>query len=85
MDRSHESIHQRRYSIGAIAYWCLTVIIAQELLAGSIWALFRNPFDKAQLTHLGFPLYMLSVRGAWKFCGGVVILLPRTQRLKEWA
>jgi DoxX-like family len=85
MDQSHESIHQRGYSIRTIAFWFLTVIIAQELLAGSMWALLRNPFDRAQLTHLGYPLYVLSILGAWKFGGGIVILLPRMQRLKEWA
>lgn len=85
MDQSHESIHQHGYSIRTIAFWFLTVIIAQELLAGSTWALLRNPFDRAQLTHLGYPLYLLYILGVWKFGGGVVILLPRFKRLKEWA
>lgn len=85
MDQSHEATHRRGYSIRTIAFWFFTVILAQELLAGSMWALLRNPFDRAQLTHLGYPLYMLSILGAWKLGGGVVILLPRLQRLKEWA
>jgi hypothetical protein len=68
-----------------VGFWFCTLIIAQELLAGSMWALFRIPFDREQLAHLGYPLYMLSVLGAWKLGGGAVILLPRFQRLKEWA
>lgn len=73
------------FTIRTIVFWFFTVIVAQELLAGSMWALSRNPFDREQLTHLGYPLYMLCILGAWKLGGGVVILLPRLQRLKEWA
>ena len=84
MDQSHQATH-RRYSIRTIAFWFFTLILAQELLAGSMWALLRIEFDKAQFTHLGYPPYLLSILGAWKIAGGVVILLPRLQRLKEWA
>ena len=85
MDQPHEPTHERAHSIRTIAYWFFTLIIAQEMLAGSMWALLRNPFDRARLAHLGYPLYMLFILGTWKLGGGVVILLPRLQRLKEWA
>jgi hypothetical protein len=85
MDQLHDATHRRGYSIRAIVFWFFTAILAQELLAGSMWALLRTPFDREQLTHLGYPLYMLFILGAWKLGGGVVILLPRLQRLKEWA
>ena len=85
MDQLHAATHRRAYSIRTIFFWFFTLILAQELLAGSIWALLRNPFDREQLTHLGYPVYMLFILGAWKLGGGVVILLPRFQRLKEWA
>lgn len=85
MDTLHEAIHRRDSSTRTIAFWFFTAILAQELLAGSIWALLRNPFDTAQLAHLGYPLYLLYILGTWKLGGVVVILLPRLQRLKEWA
>lgn len=95
MEQSFEATRRRGHPIRTIAlwfftirtivFWVVTVIVAQELLAGSMWALLRNPFDRAQLTHLGYPDYMLFIIGAWKLGGGVVILLPRLQRLKEWA
>lgn len=85
MDQLHAATHRRAYSIRTIVFWFFTVILAQELLAGSIWALLRNPFDREQLRHLGYPVYMLLILGAWKLGGGVVILLPCFQRLKEWA
>lgn len=66
-------------------FWFCTLIVAQELFAGSMWALLRIPFDREQLAHLGYPLYLLSILGAWKLGAGAVILLPRFQRLKEWA
>jgi hypothetical protein len=69
----------------SVAFWFCTLIIAQELFAGSMWALLRIPFDRQQLEHLGYPLYLLYILGAWKLGAGAVILLPRFQRLKEWA
>jgi uncharacterized membrane protein YphA (DoxX/SURF4 family) len=67
------------------AFWLCTLVIAQELFAGAMWALLRVPFDKEQLAHLGYPPYLLSILGAWKVGGGAVILLPLLPRLKEWA
>ena len=68
-----------------VAFWFCTLIITQELFAGSIWALLRIPFDSGQLAHLCYPLYLLYILGAWKLGAGAVILLPRFHRLKEWA
>jgi uncharacterized membrane protein YphA (DoxX/SURF4 family) len=84
MDRSHEPTYERA-SIQTIAFWSCTLIIALELFAGSMWALFRIPFDREQMAHLGYPLYMLYILGGWKLAGGAAILFPRFPRLKEWA
>jgi hypothetical protein len=54
-------------------FWFCTLIVAQELFAGSMWALLRIPFDKEQLAHLGYPLYLLSILGTWKLGAGAVI------------
>lgn len=75
----------KHYSIRTIIFWFFTLTLAQEMLAGSMWALLRIEFDKAQFAGLGYPLYLLSILGVWKLAGGVVILLPRLQRAKEWA
>jgi hypothetical protein len=34
---------------------------------------------------LGYPLYFMTILGAWKVLGGAVILAPGLPRLKEWA
>ena len=75
----------RMADLRTVAFWFCTVIITQELFAGSMWALLRIPFDRGQLAHLGYPLYLLPIIGVWKLGGGAVILLPRLRRLKEWA
>lgn len=36
-------------------------------------------------TALGYPLYLLSILGAWKLLGVVAILVPRFPLVKEWA
>jgi hypothetical protein len=34
---------------------------------------------------LGDPLFSLTIVGIWKMLGAIVIVIPRTPRLKEWA
>lgn len=67
------------------AYWTLTLIVTWEMVAGSMWDLLQIEYVRAVLTHLGYPLYLLFILGAWKLPCAVVWLLPRLPRLKEWA
>lgn len=85
VDQSYRAIHRHWFTLRTIVFWFFTLNLALELLAGSTWALLRIEFDKAQFEQLGYPLYLLFILGTWKLAGGVVILLPRLQRLKEWA
>jgi uncharacterized membrane protein YphA (DoxX/SURF4 family) len=71
--------------VRTIAYWTFTVIIANELIAGSAWDLLRIEYVRGVFIHLGYPPYVLWILGAWKLPGGVMLLLPRFPRLKEWA
>jgi hypothetical protein len=34
---------------------------------------------------LGYPVYFMVLLGVWKLVGGVVLLVPRLPRVKEWA
>jgi hypothetical protein len=74
-----------RARIRIVAYWFFTLVIAQENLAGSMWDLFQVDYVRAVLTDLHYPAYLLLIIGAWKLPGGIVLLLPRFPRLKEWA
>jgi hypothetical protein len=72
-------------SVRTIAYWTVTVLIAGEMVGGGIWDLLRIEYVRVVLEHLGYPLYLLFILGVWKIPGGVVMLAPRFQLLKEWA
>jgi uncharacterized membrane protein YphA (DoxX/SURF4 family) len=68
-----------------IGYWVTTAIVAFVLLVGGAMDLMR-PADAVELiTHLGYPLYFMTIIGAWKVLGAIVLLVPRVPRLKEWA
>jgi hypothetical protein len=71
--------------IRTIAYWTFTLIAAAEMIAGSMWDLLRIEYVRAVMTHLGYPLYLLIILGAWKLPCGVTLLVPGFPRLKEWA
>jgi uncharacterized membrane protein YphA (DoxX/SURF4 family) len=75
-----------------IAYWATTAVVALELLAGGITdlahggtAVIAGEPVVGILTHLDYPIYLLTILGVWKILGGVALLAPRWPRLKEWA
>jgi hypothetical protein len=72
-----------RIKVGA--YWFFTILIAQEMLAGAVWDLLQIEYVLSVFAHLHLPSYLLLIIGAWKLPGGIVILMPRFLRLKEWA
>lgn len=37
------------------------------------------------MTHLGYPLYFLTIIGVWKMLGVAAVLLPKFPLVKEWA
>jgi uncharacterized membrane protein YphA (DoxX/SURF4 family) len=68
-----------------IAYWVFTLIAAWEMIAGGFWDLLRIEYVRVLMTHLGYPLYVLFIIGAWKIPCGAALLAPGFARLKEWA
>lgn len=75
-----------------IIYWLSTVILAAGLLGTGIQQLFRveatgalGPPFAWGIVQMGYPIYVLSILGFWKFFGAVAILLPRYPLVKEWA
>jgi uncharacterized membrane protein YphA (DoxX/SURF4 family) len=66
-------------------YWIITAIVALETSVGGIMDLARTEHVRAVVTHLGYPLYLLTILGLWKVPGGVVLLIPRLPRLRTWA
>ena len=75
-----------------ISYWVITLFTAFELLAGGVTdlvhgktALVAGEPVAGVLAHLGYPVYLLTILGAWKLLGAIALLVPRFPRLKEWA
>ena len=75
-----------------IGYWVTTAAIALETLAGGVTDLVHGgtmlvtgqPVVQI-VTHLGYPVYLLTILGVWKLLGGITLLVPGFPRLKEWA
>jgi uncharacterized membrane protein YphA (DoxX/SURF4 family) len=68
-----------------IGYWVTTSLVAAALLAGGCAQLAAVPQTVEGVHSLGYPLYVLTIMGAWKVLGAAALLAPRLPRLKEWA
>ena len=75
-----------------IIYWIATVWLALGMLATGILQLFRAQAEGALappgvfgITHLGYPIYFLTILGVWKILGVAALLSPKNPLLKEWA
>ena len=75
-----------------IIYWISTLWLASGMLATGILQLLKVKAEGALappgvygITHLGYPIYFLTILGVWKILGGVAVLIPKFPLLKEWA
>lgn len=75
-----------------IGYWLTTALIGLETLAGGLTdlahgraSLVSGPFVIDIITHLGYPVYFLTILGVLKVLGGITLFAPGLPRLKEWA
>jgi hypothetical protein len=68
-----------------IVYWIVTLVLTFENVAGSTWDLLRIEYVRSIQTHLGYPLYLLTILGVWKLASAAAIVAPGFLRLKEWA
>jgi uncharacterized membrane protein YphA (DoxX/SURF4 family) len=75
-----------------IIYWIATLWLASGMLSSGILQLFRarveghlSPPGVYGITHLGYPVYFLTILGIWKILGMTALLVPRRPLLKEWA
>ena len=75
-----------------IIYWISTLWLASGMLATGTLQLFRAKAEGALappgvygITHLGYPIYFLTILGVWKILGVVAVFIPKFPLLKEWA
>ena len=68
-----------------IIYWIFTALFTIGMLASGIQQLLRTKEMTDMVTHLGYPLYFMSIIGTWKILGVIAVLMPGVKLLKEWA
>ena len=68
-----------------IIYWIATIWVALGMVSSGIVQLIKLKEEVDMMTHLGYPLYFLTILGVWKMLGVIVVLIPKTPLLKEWA
>ncbi len=69
----------------AIFYWITTVVSAVAFMIPGIGNLTHQPHFAADMAHLGYPGYFLTIFGLWKMLGAITIMAPNLKRIKEWA
>jgi hypothetical protein len=68
-----------------IIYWVATVFFAFGMASSGILQILHLKEMNEVITHLGYPLYLMTLLGIWKLLGVVTILIPKFKLLKEWA
>jgi len=71
-----------------IFYWIATIWLALGMVATGAGQLVNAKEGQGgadMLAHLGYPLYLLTLLGAWKLLGAIAVLIPKYPLLKEWA
>ncbi len=72
-----------------IIYWIATIWLALGMVSTGAVQLFKakgdGPGSLNSMTHLGYPVYLLTLLGIWKILGVVAVLVPKLPLLKEWA
>lgn len=68
-----------------IIYWISTIWLALGMLSTGIVQLLKLKEEADMMTHLGYPLYFLTILGIWKILGVVTVLIPKFPLVKEWA
>lgn len=67
-----------------IIYWIATVWLALGMASTGIVQLVKMKEEVDMFTHLGYPIYFLTLLGLWKLGGVIVVLIPKFPLLKEW-
>lgn len=68
-----------------IIYWIATIWLSLGMVSTGVVQLIKLEDAVANIENLGYPVYLMTVLGAWKLLGVIAILLPDYPLLKEWA
>ncbi len=67
-----------------IVYWIATGWLALGMVSSGVVQLMKLKEEVDVMTHLGYPLYFLTIIGVWKMVGVVAVLIPKFPLVKEW-
>jgi len=70
-----------------IIYWIANIWLALGMLATGTGQLLKAKAGQGgvdMITHLGYPVYLLTILGIWKILGVIALLIPKFPLLKEW-
>lgn len=68
-----------------IIYWIATIWLSLGMVSTGIVQIIKMKEEVDLFTHLGYPVYFLTMLAVWKFLGVIAVLIPRFPLLKEWA
>jgi hypothetical protein len=68
-----------------IIYWIATIWLSLGMVSTGIVQFLKTKEEVDMFTHLGYPVYLLTILSIWKFLGVIAVLIPKFPLLKEWA
>ncbi|MFA6083692.1 DoxX family protein [Mucilaginibacter sp.] len=68
-----------------ITYWILTVVFALFMLMDGGAGVVKEKTGQEVMKHLGYPIYIMVITGAFKILGAIAILQNKYKTIKEWA
>ena len=73
---------------GKITYWISTAWLALGMISTGVVQLIKAKEGQGgvdMISHLGYPVYIVTMLGICKILGVVALLVPKAPILKEWA
>lgn len=68
-----------------IIYWIATIWLTLGMVSTGAVQISGTKTAIDLITNLGYPVYLITILGVWKFLGSTIVLLPGLPLLKEWA
>ena len=68
-----------------IIYWIANAWLSLGMISTAVVQVFRLKASADFITHLGYPVFFLTILGIWKILGVIAVLIPKFPLLKEWA
>ncbi|MEB0249370.1 MULTISPECIES: DoxX family protein [unclassified Mucilaginibacter] len=68
-----------------IIYWSLTTLFVLAMLPDGAAGMLREKTGQEVMRHLGYPIYIMAITGAFKIAGAIAIAQNKYKAVKEWA